>query len=455
MFIKVLLCFYLLDFHEKMRIKSFEKKPLLMKTNENVKAVILAAGKGTRMKSEKPKVLHEIFNKPLVSWVLSVCENAGSFENIVIVGHRGEMVSEFISKNHPKSVCVEQKEQLGTGHAVSMAKSALDAFSGCVLVLCGDTPLVTAESLKKFINFHYENNADVTVMSAILENPSGYGRVVRDSKDNVSEIVEQKDCTEVQKTINEINAGMYCINWQKIKNFFNELKNNNSQNEYYMTDIIKWGNEKGLKVSGYILENADETLGINSRAQLAEAFNTMNLRHLNKLMDEGVTIVSPENTQISPETEIGEDTIVFPNTFINGKNKIGKNCKIGPFAHLRGDCVIEDFVKIGNFVELKKSYVKSHTNISHLSYVGDAKVGANVNIGAGTITANYNSITKEKKQTIINDGASIGSNTVLVAPVELGENAFIAAGSVITKDVGANALGLTRSPQREIKDYVK
>ena len=172
-------------------------------------------------------------------------------------------------------------------------------------------------------------------------------------------------------------------------------------------------------------------------------------------MENGVTIVSPENTQISPETEIGADTIIFPNTFINGKNTIGKNCKIGPFAHLRGDCTIEDFVKIGNFVELKKSYVKSHTNISHLSYVGDTKVGSGVNIGAGTITANYNSITKEKKQTIINDGASIGSNTVLVAPVELGEKAFIAAGSVITKDVGANSLGLTRSPQKEIKNYVK
>lgn len=420
-----------------------------------IKSIILAAGKGTRMKSEKPKVLHEIFNKPLVGWVLSVCENAGSLENIVVVGHKGEEVSKFVSKNHPQSSCVEQKEQLGTGHAVSMAKTALDDFDGCVLVLCGDTPLISAESLKKFINFHNENKADITVMSAILNNPFGYGRIVRGNQNNVLEIVEQKDCTEVQKAIHEINAGMYCLNWQKIKGFFSELKNDNVQNEYYLTDIIKWGNEKGFKVSGYILENADETLGINSRMQLAEAFKIMNLRHLNHLMDEGVTIVSPENTQISPETTIGADTVIFPNTFINGKNKIGKNCKIGPFSHLRGGCTIEDYVKIGNFVELKKTYVKSHTNISHLSYVGDAKVGANVNIGAGTITANYNSITKEKKETVINDGASIGSNTVLVAPVELGENAFIAAGSVITKDVGANSLGLTRSPQREIKNYVK
>ena len=426
-----------------------------MKTNGNVKAVILAAGKGTRMKSEKPKVLHEIFNKPLVSWVLSACEDAGSLENIVVVGHKGEMVSEFISKNHPKSVCVEQKEQLGTGHAVSMAKEALKDFDGLVLILNGDIPLITSNSIQKFLEFHKANNSDVTIMSAVFDNPFGYGRIVRDEKNNVKEIVEQKDCNDLQGKIQEINTGTYCLNWQKVKRFFDELKNNNSQNEYYVTDIIAWANENSFKTAAYVLENADESFGINSRAQLAEAFRIMNLRHLNKLMDEGVTIVSPENTQISPETVIGEDTVVFPNTFINGKNIIGKNCKIGPFAHLRGNCTIEDFVKIGNFVELKKSYVKSHTNISHLSYVGDAKVGSNVNIGAGTITADYNSITKEKKETIINDGVSIGSNTVLVAPVELGEKAFIAAGSVITKDVGANALGLTRCPQKEIKNYVK
>lgn len=423
--------------------------------NAHLKAIVLAAGKGTRMKSEKPKVLHEIFNKPLVGWVLNSCEKIGSLENIVIVGHKGEMVQKYILKDHPASVCIEQKEQLGTGHAVSMAKAELENFSGNVLVLCGDTPLITPESLKKFAGYHNENDADVTVMTSILENPAGYGRIIRNSNGCVLEIVEQKDCNENQKAVNEINAGMYCFRWQNIKGFFDELKNNNSQNEYYLTDIIKWANEKGLKVSGYVLENSDETLGINSRIQLFEAFKIMNLRHLNHLMDEGVTIVSPENTQISPETTIEADTVIFPNTFINGKNKIGKNCKIGPFSHLRGDCTIEDYVKIGNFVELKKAFVKSHTNICHLSYVGDAEVGENVNVGAGTITANYNSITKEKKKTTIKDGASIGSNTVLVAPVELGENAFIAAGSVITKDVGANALGLTRSPQREIKNYVK
>ncbi len=442
-------------FHEKILAKTVSSGRVRFFMNGSIKSVILAAGKGTRMKSEKPKVLHEIFNKPLVSWVISACENIGSNENIVVVGHKGEEVQDFINKKHPKSVCVFQKEQLGTGHAVSMAKNALEEFNGTVLILCGDTPLITSESLKEFVEFHKSNNADITVMTSILDNPKGYGRIIRNESNGVSEIIEQKDCSEKQTEINEINAGMYCINWQSAKGFFNNLKNDNAQNEYYLTDIIKWGNENNLKVLGFVLENADETLGINSRVQLAEAFKIMNERHINKLMDEGVTIVSPENTQISPETEIDTDTIIFPNTFINGKNKIGTNCKIGPFAHLRGDCTIEDFVKIGNFVELKKSYVKSHTNISHLSYVGDSKVGSNVNIGAGTITANYNSITKEKKQTIINDGVSIGSNTVLVAPIELGEKSFIAAGSVITKDVGANSLGLTRSPQKEIKNYVK
>lgn len=426
-----------------------------MKMNGSIKAIVLAAGKGTRMKSEKPKVLHEIFNRPLVSWVLDACEKINSFENIVIVGHKGDEVQDFINKKHPKSVCVFQREQLGTGHAVSMAKDELKDFDGTVLILCGDTPLITAESLREFVDFHKSNESCVTVMTSILDNPKGYGRIVRNASNSVTEIVEQKDCTEEQTEIKEINAGMYCVDWQKAKDFFNNLKNDNAQNEYYLTDIIKWANENGRKVFGYILENADETLGINSRLQLAEAFKIMNDRQLNQLMEEGVTIVSPENTQISPETQIGADTVIFPNTFINGKNKIGKSCKIGPFAHLRGDCTIEDFVKIGNFVELKKTYVKSHTNISHLSYVGDTEVGSGVNIGAGTITANYNSITKEKKQTIINDGVSIGSNTVLVAPVELGEKAFIAAGSVITKDVGANALGLTRCPQKEIKNYVK
>jgi len=423
--------------------------------NKSVKAVILAAGKGTRMKSDRPKVLHEIFNKPLAGWVISACEGIGSLENIVVVGHKGEAVEDYISKNYPKSSCVYQREQLGTGHAVSMAKEALKGFEGSVLILCGDTPLITSSSLEKFVKFHCENMADVTLMTSVVENPSGYGRIVRGLSDNVSEIVEQKDANEAQRAIKEINTGIYCLNWQSVKRFFDNLKNDNAQNEYYLTDIIKWANSLGKKVAGYVLEDADESLGINSRAQLADAFRIMNERHLNKLMDEGVSIVSPENTQISPETEIGADTVIFPNTFINGKNIIGKNCKIGPFSHLRGDCVIEDFVKIGNFVELKKACVKSHTNICHLSYVGDSNVGSGVNIGAGTITANYNSITKEKKKTIIGDGASIGSNTVLVAPVELGEKAFIAAGSVITKNVGANSLGLTRSPQKEIKNYVK
>lgn len=421
----------------------------------NIKAVVLAAGKGTRMKSDKPKVLHEIFNKPLVGWVLETAGQTGADENIVIVGHKGEEVQDYVNKNFPSSSCVFQREQLGTGHAVSMAKDLLVDFCGSVLILCGDTPLLTGDTLKELVKFHNEKNADVTVMTAVFESPFGYGRIVRDKDNKVKEIVEQKDATPEQQAIKEINTGVYCLNWQSVRKAFSELKNNNAQGEYYLTDIIKWADKNSKNIQGFVTKNPDETFGINSRAHLAAAADIMNRRHLTKLLNDGVTIVNPVTTQISPETSIGPDTVVYPNTFINGKNKIGSNCKIGPFAHLRGDCVIEDFVKIGNFVELKKAYVKSHTNICHLSYVGDTEVGSNVNIGAGTITANYNSITKEKKKTIINDGASIGSNSVLVAPVELGEKAFVGAGSIITKDVEANALVLTRSPQKEIKNYVK
>lgn len=421
----------------------------------DIKAVILAAGKGTRMKSvTTPKVLHEIMGKTLLGYVLDNVKNFVT-EEFVIVGHHAEDVEEFVKSNYENAKTVLQTPQLGTGHAVSMVCPELSDFDGLILILCGDTPLIKEETLKEFVEFHKSQNSDITVMSTIFENPTNYGRILRETDNSLKCIVEEKDATSEQKAVKEVNAGIYCLNWKKTQNFFNNLKNENSQNEYYLTDIIKWANENALKTAACILENCDESFGINSREQLAEAFKIMNSRHLNKLMDEGVTIVSPENTEISPETIIGEDTVIFPHTFINGKNEIGKNCKIGPFSHLRGDCTIEDFVKIGNFVELKKSHVKSHTNISHLSYVGDSEVGSHVNIGAGTITANYNSITKEKNKTTIKDGSSIGSNTVLVAPVELGENSFIAAGSVITKDVGANALGLTRSPQKEIKNYVK
>jgi bifunctional UDP-N-acetylglucosamine pyrophosphorylase / glucosamine-1-phosphate N-acetyltransferase len=268
-------------------------------------------------------------------------------------------------------------------------------------------------------------------------------------------IVEEKDATSAQKKINEVNAGIYLLNWGKVKSFFSELKNNNAQGEYYLTDIVSMGVEKKLNVNSFIIENNEEVFGINSKLHLAEATRILNNRNVKKHMENGVTIVDPKSVWISSETEIGADTIIYPNCYITGKNIIGNHCKIGPFAHLRGDVELGDYVKVGNFVEVKKSKIKSHTNVSHLSYIGDSELGEHVNIGAGTITANYNPITKVKSRTIIKDGANTGSNSVLVAPLTLNKNVNIGAGSVITKDINSNALALTRSPIRVIENWVK
>ena len=423
-------------------------------TDNKIRAIVLAAGKGTRMKSEKPKVLHKIFDKELLGYVLDA---AFAVENLdkayVIVGHQAEIVEKYVTDTYSdKTKCLLQMPQLGTGDAVAKALPDLKGFDGKVIILCGDTPLITAETLKKFIEA--SKNSDLTVMSAIFENPTGYGRIIKDAKGNLIKIVEQKDATEEQKAVREVNAGIYCLDWQKIEPAFSSLKNDNAQGEYYLTDIIAWAVEKGLKTTSYVLEDNEEIFGINSKTHLAQAFAMLNKKTIQKLLDDGVEIMSPETTWISPFTEIGADTVIYPSTFINGKNKIGKNCKIGPFAHLRGGCEIADYAKIGNFVELKKSKVASHTNVCHLSYIGDTELGENVNIGAGTITANYDHITKTKKQTKIGNGVSIGSNSVLVAPVTIEEDASVGALSVITKDVEKNALAITRSPMKIFKNWV-
>lgn len=420
-----------------------------------LKSIILAAGKGTRMKSDMPKVLHTIFDKALVGYVIDAVNNTGlADENYVIVGHQAERVEEYINANYKNAKCILQSPQLGTGHAVSMALPYLNDFDGEAVILCGDTPLITSETIKEFVEYHREIKSDLTVMSAIFDNPTNYGRIIRNSDGSLNSIVEEKDANAEQKAVKEINAGIYCINWAKIKPAFNELTSNNAQGEYYLTDIIKWGNEKNLSVNAYTLKNNEEIFGINSKAHLAEASKILNNKIIQKHLDNGVQIIDPATTWISPETEIGADTIIYPSCYINGKNKIGKHCKIGPFAHLRGDVELEDYVKIGNFVEVKKTTIKSHTNACHLTYLGDSEIGSNVNIGAGTITANYNPLTKVKSKTVIKDNVKIGSNSVLVAPVTVEEGANVGAVGVITKNIPAWALAITRAPLRVIEGWV-
>lgn len=276
-----------------------------------LKSVILAAGKGTRMKSETPKVLHTIFDKTLVGYVIEAVNGTGlADENFVIVGHQAEKVEEYIKDNYSNARTVLQSPQLGTGHAVSMVLPYLGDFDGEVVILCGDTPLITAETLKEFVEYHKENKSDLTVMSAIFDNPTNYGRIIRNSNGHVEGIVEEKDATAEQKGVKEINAGIYCLDWKKVKPAFSELKTNNAQGEYYLTDIIKWGNEQGLSVNAYTLKNNEEIYGINSKANLAEAAKFLNRRVINMHLANGVTIIDPDTTWISPETEIEADTIL-------------------------------------------------------------------------------------------------------------------------------------------------
>ena len=424
--------------------------------DKEIKAIILGAGKGTRMKSALPKVLHQIFNKALIGWVVdAVSALPCKTECTAVIGHKAELVEQYLNDNYKYVNTTIQKEQLGTGHAVAQTLPMLNDYRGTIIILCGDTPLITTKTLKNLIQYHNDNSSDLTVMTAHFDNPTGYGRIVRSYTGEVIKIVEEKDASENIKEIKEVNAGIYCLNWTKIRKAFSELKNNNAQGEYYLTDIVRWARDNSYKTLGYKISDNNEIFGINSRQQLAQATKIMNRRHLEKLMNNGVTIVDPENTYISPDTEVGIDTIIYPNTYIEGRNKILQNCKIGPMAHLRGNCEVGEGCKIGNFVELKNAKIAKNSNVCHLTYIGDAKIGSHVNVGAGTIFANYNSITKEKKMSIVQDGASIGSNSVIVAPVSIGEDAMIGASSCITKDVESNALALTRIPQKEIKNWVK
>ena len=424
--------------------------------DKEIKAIILAAGKGTRMKSAKPKVLHEIYNKPMLGWVVEAISRLPyDTECTAVIGHGAQEVEQYLNDNYKYVNTTIQEKQLGTGHAVMQAVPLLNNYKGSLIIVCGDTPLITTKTLNNLVKYHESNCSDVTVMTADFTNPSGYGRIIRSYSGEIIKIVEEKDASETVKEIKEVNTGVYCLDWSRVKQAFLELRNNNAQGEYYLTDIIKWARGNNLNISGYKIPDNREIFGINSRKHLAIATKIMGERYMDELMNEGVTIIDPRSTYISPETKIGVDTIIYPNTYIEGKNTIGVRCKIGPMAHLRGDCEVGDETKIGNFVELKNAKVAKNSNVCHLTYIGDAQIGSHVNIGAGTIFANYNSITKEKKMSILHDNVSVGSNSVIVAPVEIGKDAFIAALSCITKDVESSALAMARSPQKEVKNWVK
>ena len=459
----------------------------------NIKAVILAAGKGTRMKSALPKVLHKIFGKTLVQRVIDSTSKVDNLSEIfVIVGHQSDEVTAYIDETYKntglKISAVLQQPQLGTGDAVFRVHDKLQGYKGTILILCGDTPLLTTDTLNNFYRQHKDSQASLTVMSALVDNPTNYGRIVRDNNSSLSKIVEEKDATSEEKQINEVNAGVYCIEWDKVSPAFFDLTTNNEQGEYYLTDIVDWTVKNGLKAQSYILNNNDEIFGINSKEHLATAAKKLNSSTVKKLLNNGVSIIDPENTWISPETEVLADTVIYPGSYIEGENSFGENnvigpntyisgnvktgsnvqiiqskvsdaviadnSTVGPFAHIRGGVRIDENVRVGNFVEVKKSEINKSTNIAHLSYIGDAVLGENVNIGAGTITANYNALTKEKSKTIIEDGVKVGSNSVLVAPLTVFKDANIAAGSVITKDVPEGSLAIARGKQKNLENWV-
>ena len=450
--------------------------------HDKLAAVILAAGKGTRMKSAQPKVVHPVAGRPMVTFPVDRARQLGCQPTVLVVGHGAEAVQALLADS-PVSFVV-QAEQLGTGHALLCAREALRGFSGTLLLLCGDVPLLRDETLEQLISEHEKNHAAVTVLTAELTEPFGYGRVLRQG-DEVLGIVEQKDATAEQQTIREINTGIYAFEAPFVFEALDSVGCDNAQREYYLTDVLAAARTAGRRVGAVVLADADEAMGINDRVQLAQASAVMRRRINERLMRAGVTLIDPAQTYIEPQVEIGPDTVVYPGVCLGGQTRIGSGClieaqvtirdcqlednihvkagsvlegsqvgpetAIGPMAHLRPGTVLAGHNKIGNFVETKKSHIGLGSKASHLTYIGDAELGANVNIGCGTITCNYDGVNKHK--TIIEDDVFVGSDTQFVAPVRIGRNSLIGAGSTITKDVPANALALSRSQQKVVADW--
>ncbi len=441
---------------------------------------ILAAGKGTRMASSLPKVLHKLSGKTLLQRVLDSCNELNPNKVFIIVGHKSKEVEDSVIKSK-KIHFIVQEPQRGTGHAIQILSKQVKKYKGKLLVLNGDVPLIKSETLRKLLNFHDSRNADVSLITTKKKNPHGYGRVF--IKDNLIEnIIEEKDCDDYQRKNSLINAGIYCFSWMTLSKIINSLKSNNKQNEIYLTDTLT------LLKNSYSLEIEDngELQGINNRLQLSKCEETIQISTKEKHMISGVTFINPASCTISEESVIGTDVIIEANTHIRGKSKISNNCKIGPntfiqdtvvnenceiinstifdskimdhvkigpYSHIRPNCEISSFGKIGNFVEIKNCQLDEKVKVNHLSYIGDSKVGEHTNIGAGTITANFDGL--KKHHTNIGKNSSIGANTVFVAPINLGDSVTTGAGSVITKDSKNNSLAISRSKQINIENWKK
>lgn len=433
-------------------------------------SVILAAGKGTRMKSDKIKVLHKAAGKAIIKHVIYTLDDL-STKVVNVVGHqKDEVKSELEDLQNLDIDYVVQQKQLGTGHAVKQAAEYIDNHSGPVLILYGDTPLLRKETVSKFVEEHQKNKSDLSVMTAIFSDPKGYGRILKNDAEKLTAIVEEKDADEDIKKIKEVNSGVYCVDSSLLSLFLKNMDNNNAQDEYYLTDLIEFAVENGKDINTFTVSDSEEILGINTRRQLADAEKVLRKRIMNKHFDNGVTIIDPGNTYIDAEVKIDRDTIIYPFCFLEGKTTIGKNtvinphCRlqnaeiasnvnilsnsiirdssigentnVGPFAYLRPGSKVADNCKIGDFVELKKTEVKSGAKVPHLCYAGDAEIGERTNIGAGTIFANYDG--EKKHKTKVGKDVFIGSDSILIAPLKIGDNAKTAAGSVVTKDIEKN-----------------
>lgn len=419
-----------------------------------MQALVLAAGKGTRMHSARPKVLHEIFGKPLLGYVLDTLAQLGVNAPAVVIGSGADQVRSYLKerKSGKKIPVVLQREQKGTGHAVEMSRPALGKYKGDILIWPGDMPLLTKETLKSFFEEHKKAKADVSVLSAVQPDPKGYGRILKE-RGRFTAIREHLDATDQERKVNEVNTGVYLFDAEKLFSALKKVKPANNKKEFYLTDTIEILVEDGAKVEAFALATADEAMGINSRKELGRAYQVINEREIARLQESGVTFVSPEQTFVEPGVEIGEDSLVYPWTYIEAGVKIGKNCQIGPCAKIRKGTEIGDHSVAGSFVEINRSKLGKHVYAKHLTYLGDATLGDYANVGAGTVTANFDGV--KKHPTKIGKKVLIGSNTVIVAPATLEDGAKTGAGSVITAGSkirkGQVVVGVPAKPIRKQK----